>query len=133
MENTEKGEPSWLSQQLVLALHAETLHEFGGTPGLRDEGRLEGALSRPRNRHAYADPSLFELAAAYCHGIVQNHPFVDGNKRTGLLAARAFLFRNGYQLDPDESEMVRVVERVAAGEVTEEKLARWVEQNTEPR
>lgn len=133
MGNSEQEEPSWLSQQLVLALHSETLHEFGGTTGLRDEGRLEGALSRPRNRHAYTDPSFFELAAAYCHGIVRNHPFVDGNKRAGLLAARAFLFRNGYQLDPDEAEMVRVVERVSAGEVSEEKLARWVEQNTEPR
>ncbi|MFB6231645.1 MAG: type II toxin-antitoxin system death-on-curing family toxin, partial [Salinibacter sp.] len=91
------------------------------------------ALSRPQNRHAFADPSLFELAAAYGHGIVRNHPFVDGNKRTDLLAARAFLFRNGPRLDPDEAEMVRVMERVASGEVSEEELAQWIEQNTVPR
>ena len=129
----ESNEPAWLSKKLVLAMHAETLQQFGGTTGLRDEGRLESALSRPQNRYTFADPSLFELAAAYCHGIVRNHPFVDGNKRTGLLAARAFLFRNGHRLDPDEADMVRIVERVAAGEVSEEELAQWIEQNTIPR
>ena len=133
MDASESNEPAWLSKKLVLAMHAETLQQFGGTAGLRDEGRLESALSRPQNRYAFADPSRFELAAAYCHGIVRNHPFVDGNKRTGLLAARAFLFRNGHRLDPDEAEMVRVVERVASGEVSEEELAQWIEQNTVPR
>jgi len=129
----QSDEPAWCSKKLVLAMHAETLQQFGGTTGLRDEGRLESALSRPQNRYAFADPSLFELAAAYCHGIVRNHPFVDGNKRTGLLAARAFLFRNGHRLDPDETDMVRIVERVASGEVSEEELAQWIEQNTVPR
>ena len=133
MDASQDDAPAWLSKKFVLALHAETLQQFGGTTGLRDEGRLESALSRPQNRYAFADPSLFELAAAYCHGIVRNHPFVDGNKRTGLLAARAFLFRNGYRLDPDEAEMVQIVERVAAGEVSEEELAQWIEQNTDPR
>jgi death-on-curing protein len=133
MDASESNEPAWLSKKLVLAMHAETLQQFGGTTGLRDEGRLESALSRPQNRYTFADPSLFELAAAYCHGIVRNHPFVDGNKRTGLLAARAFLFRNGHRLDPDEADMVRIVERVAAGEVSEEELAQWIEQNTIPR
>jgi death-on-curing protein len=133
MDASESNEPAWLSKKLVLAMHAETLQQFGGTTGLRDEGRLESALSRPQNRYAFADPSLFELAAAYCHGIVRNHPFVDGNKRTGLLAARAFLFRNAHRLDPEKAEMVRVVERVASGEVSEEELAQWIEQNTVPR
>lgn len=122
-------EPNWLAKELVLALHAETLHRFGGTTGLRDEGRLESALDRPRNRSAYANPSVFELAAAYCHGIVRNHPFVDGNKRTGLLAVRAFLFRNEGRFEPEEADMVRVVERVATGEVSEDDLARWIEEN----
>ena len=133
MATSQSDGPAWRSEKLVLALHAETLQQFGGTTGLRDEGRLESALSRPQNRYAFADPSLFELAAAYCHGIVRNHPFVDGNKRTDLLAARVFLFRNGYQLDPDEAEMVRVVERVAAGEGGEEELAQWIEQNSDSR
>ena len=133
MDAPESNGPAWLSKKLVLAMHAETLQQFGGTASLRDEGRLESARSRPQNRYAFADPSLFELAAAYCHGIVRNHPFVDGNKRTGLLAARAFLFRNGDVFDPDEAEMVRIVERVASGEVSEEELAQWIEQNTVPR
>ena len=133
MEESQSNEPTWLQKKLVLAMHAETLHQFGGTAGLRDEGRLESALDRPRNRHAFADPSLFELAAAYGHGIVQNHPFVDGNKRTGLLAIRAFLFRNGYRLNPDEVEMVQIVERVAAGTTSEDELAHWIEQHSEPQ
>jgi len=130
MTDTPSNEPTWLTKKLVLSLHAETLHRFGGTSGLRDEGRLESALDRPRNQYAYGDPSIFELAAAYCHGVVRNHPFVDGNKRTGLLAARAFLFRNGYRLDPDEAEMVRVVEQVASGDVSEPELAEWIDQNS---
>lgn len=133
MADPQGEEPTWLTKKLVLALHAETLDRFGGTAGLRDEGRLESALDRPRNRYAFADPSIFELAAAYCHGIIRNHPFVDGNKRTGLLATRAFLFQNGYHLDPDEAETVQVAERVAAGEVSEGKLARWIEQNAHRR
>ena len=133
MDASQDDAPAWLSKKFVLALHAETLQQFGGSAGLRDEGRLESALSRPQNRYAFADPSLFKLAAAYCHGIVRNHPFVDGNKRTGLLTARVFLFRNGYQLDPDEAEMVQIVERVAAGEVGEEELAQWIEQNSDSR
>ena len=133
MDAPESNGPAWLSKKLVLAMHAETLQQFGGTTGLRNEGRLESALSRPQNRYTFSDPSLFELAAAYCHGIVRNHPFVDGNKRTGLLAARAFLFRNGDVFDPNEAEMVRVVERVASGETSEEEPAQWVQQNTVPR
>ena len=133
MSTPQRDEPAWCSKKMVLSMHAETLQQFGGTKGLRDEGRLESALSRPKNRFAFTSPSLFELAAAYFHGIVRNHPFVDGNKRTGLLAARAFLSKNGDRLDPDEDEMVRVVERVASGEVSEEELAQWIKQNTVPR
>ena len=132
MEDAQNNEPAWLSKKFVLAMHAETLRRFGGTTGLREEGRLESALDRPRNRYAFAEPSPFELAAAHCHGIVRNHPFVDGNKRTGLLTVPAFLARNGYQFDPDEAEMVQIVEQVAAGETSEDELARWIEQNSEP-
>ena len=128
------SEPTWLSESLVRALHAESLDRFGGTAGIRDRGLLESALGRPRNRHAYGDsPSIHELAAAYCFGIVSNHSFVDGNKRAGLLAARAFLFQNGYQFAPDEAETVRVIEGVAAGEVSEGELAAWIEQYTTSR
>lgn len=130
----ETGEPTWLSEKLVLTLHAESLERFGGTTGIRDQGLLESALGRPRNRYAYGEtPSVFELAAAYCYGIVRNHPFVDGNKRAGLLAARAFLLRNGYHFMPEEAETVEVVEGVAAGKVSEAELAQWLEAYSESR
>jgi death-on-curing protein len=131
MTDTLDREPTWLPKKLVLALHAETLHRFGGSSGVRDEGRLESALDRPRNQYAYGEPSVFDLAAAYAYGIVRNHPFVDGNKRTGLLAARAFLFQHGYRLDPEEPETVRVMRQIAAGERSETALAEWLEKNAD--
>jgi death-on-curing protein len=128
------SEPTWLSESLIRALHAESLDRFGGTSGIRDRGLLESALGRPRNRHAYGeDVSIHELAAAYCFGIVRNHPFVDGNKRAGLLAVRAFLFQNDCRFVPDEAETVQVIEGLAASEVSEAELTAWIEQNTAPR
>ena len=121
----------WLSRRLVETLHAETLSRFGGTAGLREEGLLESALAAPKHLARYGDPSVWELAAAYCEGILQNHPFADGNKRTGLLAARTFLFKNGYRLEPEEAETVAIIRQVAAGELGEE-LAEWLEANSEP-
>ena len=127
-------EPTWLTEKLVLVLHAESLSRFGGTPGIRDQGLLGSALHRPRNQFAYAEESsIFDLAAAYCFGIVRNHPFVDGNKRAGLLAARAFLYRNGYHFEPDEAETVQMIEGLAAGSISEEELTAWIEENTTPR
>ena len=107
---------------------------FGGSPGVRDVGLLQSALDRPRNLYAYGDdPSLFEMAAAYCAGIVKNHPFVDGNKRSGLLAARAFLFMNGYLLEADEADEVITIVGLAAGEVEEAALAAWIEANSDAK
>ena len=122
----------WLSRRLVETLHAESLSRFGGTPGLRDEGLVESALAGPKHLARYEDPSAFELAATYCEGLLQNHPFADGNKRAGLLAPRAFLFKNGYRLDPEEPETVAMIRQVAAGELGREELAEWLEVNSEP-
>jgi death-on-curing protein len=122
----------WLSRRLIETLHAETLSRFGGTAGLREEGLLESAFAAPKHLSRYGDPSVWELAAAYCEGLLQNHPFADGNKRTGLLAARAFLFKNGYRLEPEEVETVAVIRRVAAGEIGREELAEWLEASSEP-
>ena len=123
-------EPKWLTVEMVRALHAEGVASFGGSAELRDGGLLESGLERARNLHAYGDdPSLFDLAAAYCTGIVRDHPFVDGNKRTGLLAAVAFLDRNGYRLAPDEAEIVIVIIGLAAGEADDTVLARWLADN----
>ena len=128
------ADPRWLSKKLVQVLHAESLSRFGGAPGVRDEGLLESALDRPRNLLSYGDdPSLFDLAAAYTEGLLKNHPFVDGNKRAGLLAARAFLFQNGFRLDPPEAETVHVIEGVAAGEIKAEELSNWLKANSTTR
>jgi death-on-curing protein len=75
---------------------------------------------------------VWELAAAYCEGLLQNHPFADGNKRAGLLATRAFLLKNGYRLEPEEAETVAVIRQVAAGEIGREELAEWLEANGVP-
>ncbi len=127
-------EPKWLTQDMVHALHAEAIAAFGGSPGLRDAGLLESALDRPRNLFAYGDdPSIFDLAAAYCAGIVKNHPFIDGNKRTGLLSVRAFLFRNRVLFEPEERDEVTIMVALAAGEIDEAALATWFAEYSDRR
>ncbi len=124
------GEPKWLTLAMVLAIHDESLATFGGAAGVRDPALLESALARPVNRYHYEpDASLAQLAAAYAYGIVRNHPFVDGNKRTGLLSVQAFLFLNGVRFDPEQVEEVKVFLALAAGEMSEEELARWIAAN----
>jgi death-on-curing protein len=128
--NPGSEEWEWLSRKLVETLHAETLSRFGGADGLREEGLLESALAAPKHLARYGDPSVWELAAAYCEGLLPNHPFADGNKRAGLLAARAFLFTNGYRLEPEEAETVAVIRKVAAGDLSRGELTEWVEANS---
>ena len=129
-------EPVWLTATQVRMLHAESLALFGGASGIRDEGLLESALGRPRHLWAYGDEvTVFDLAAAYAFGIAKNHAFVDGNKRTAVLALRAFLFRNGYGFEPDPVELVTVMEGVASGRADEAPvlLAKWARENATPR
>lgn len=124
----------WLTDLQVKILHAETIHLFGGSQGIRDEGLLQSALARPKNLHAHDDEAtLFDLAAAYGFGVAKNHAFVDGNKRVALLAIRAFLFRNEFRFNPEEVESVTMIEGVAAGDVTESLLADWIHANSVPR
>ena len=124
-------EPKWLTVDMVRALHAEGVARFGGTAEVRDEGLLESAVERARNLHAYGDdPSHFDLATAVCVGIVKNHPFVDGNKRAGALAAAVFLDLNGYDFRPPEVEVVTMIMGLAAGEIDEDTLARWISENS---
>jgi len=125
-------EPDWLVEDVVLALHAELIAEHGGLGGVRDPGLLDSALARPRNMVAYDEPSLFELAAAYAFAILRNHPFVDGNKRTALMAVYVFLRLNGYRLIAPEVEAVAVLRDLAAGDLDEATLARWIEVNAAP-
>jgi len=115
----------WIAPEVVYAIHDRQLSEHSGGQGLRDPGALESALARPMNLAAYGEPDAAALAAAYAFGIVRNHAFVDGNKRTGWVVARLFLADNGRRLRFDKAEAVRLVESLAAGAVTEEALAAW--------
>lgn len=124
----------WLERKMVDLFHRESLALFGGGDGLRDEGLLLSALARPQNLHLY-EPSadIFQLVASYCHGIVKNHPFVDGNKRTGTLAAVAFLALNDVQMEFDEPEIVVMVIGLASGEIKESEFAEWLRRTATQR
>ncbi len=125
-------EPVWLPEQLVLSIHAEQIARFGGSDGIRDEGLLASALDRPRNRWAYEQPTLAEMAAAYAFGLARNHPFIDGNKRIALAAADVFLQLNGFELVCSEPDAVATFLALAAGELEEIELADWFERNLAP-
>lgn len=122
-------EPRWLSKALILAVHDRLLADYGGSSGVRDEGLLESALGKPQNLFAYGKPSVFQLAASYAFGIVKNHPFIDGNKRTGFVAAGAFLDSNGYELTAGEADATLKTLGLAAGEVSESDYAAWLEES----
>jgi death-on-curing protein len=124
------SEPEWLELDIVLDFHAEQLALFGGPDGIRDLGLLQSALARPVNKFAYGETSLAALAAAYGFGIAQNHPFIDGNKRTALTSVIVFLGLNGLWLDAPQEEMTAVILSLAAGEITEDVLARWIADHT---
>src|SRR5450756_3207565 len=95
-------EPVWVFREVVFMLHEQSLAQFGGLAGGRDEGLLDSALGKPLNLFAYGKPSLFDLAASYGYGIVKNHPFIDGNKRTGFIVAVTFLELNGLRFAASE-------------------------------
>jgi death on curing protein len=117
----------WLTESIVMGLHRRSIQRFGGADGTRDAGLLQSALARPENIHAYEpDADIFALAAAYCAGIVKNHPFVDGNKRTGTLAAITFLGMNGVLPEFNEAEIVAMIYGLAAGDISEAQLADWI-------
>ena len=127
-------EPEWLEIGIVLDFHAEQLALFGGAEGIRDLGLLESAVARPINKFTYGEFDLANLAAACGFGIARNHPFVDGNKRTSLLALYTFLGVNGVDFVVPEAEAAAMILSLAAGEVSEESLTRWIRDNwpTEP-
>lgn len=106
---------------------------FGGGNGLRDEGLLESALARPRNLQAYTGATVPEMAASLTFGIVMNHPFIDGNKRTGFLAGFVLLCLNGWDMQVAEQEVVVMILSLAAGEIDEEQLAEWFTRNSVAR
>jgi death-on-curing protein len=118
------------SSQFIEALHAEQLRLHGGAAGTRDQGLLESALYRPQQKETYGNPDLCELAAAYLFGIVKNHPFIDGNKRTGFAAADLFLYFNGLSVEAEQEEIIQFVLMVAAGEIDEAGAAAFFRDHT---
>lgn len=124
------SEPVWLLESAVLIAHEITLSVHGGGAGIRDQGLLESALARPRNLFEYGEPGIFELATAYLAGIVQNHPFVDGNKRTGFLAGAAFLGINGLRFVANETDATQMILALASGRLSEQQLAEWLDKNS---
>ena len=120
------SEPVWVPLQAVLIIHDRQIARHGGASGMRDIQLLEAAMERPRNKAAYGEPRLEEIAAAYAFGIAKAHAFVDGNKRTTFVTSATFLRLNGFGLRPDPLDGVRSMEDLASGVMSEETFAVWL-------
>lgn len=124
------NEPVWIEERDALALHDRLIGLDGGAAGVRDSGLLKSALVRPQQLHVYGDkPSIIDMAAAYTTGIVRNHPFVDGNKRTGFVVGVLFLEMNGYRFIATEEAAAQAVLSLAAGTLDETAFAMWMRAN----
>ena len=126
------SEPVWLETAAVTRAHLDHLAEHGGGLGLRDDGLLDSALARAKNLHAYGETDLVKLATAYASGVVRNHPFIDGNKRTGFLAAYVFLLVNGREIVATEADVVVTMLALAAGEMTDAAFESWLRASVAP-
>ncbi len=124
------NEPNWLGHEVLIAIQGELLNRFGGLTGIRDEGLLDSAINKPKNLFTYGKPTIFELAASYATGLVKNHPFLDGNKRIGFMAAYVFLGANGWSLEATEEEAVLETLALAASESTEADYTAWLAKNS---
>ena len=122
-------QPHWLTREECLALHEFMLSEYGGITGVRDEHLLDSALARPQQLFAYGKPNMADMAAAYAAGIVKNHPFLDGNKRTGFMLGAGFLERNGFEFRATEAEAALRTLALAAGKMSEKAYAAWLKAN----
>ena len=122
-------EPVWLELSIVIDVHSEQLALFGGPEGVRDIAMLESALARPMNKFAYGETDLAALAASYAFGIARNHPFVDGNKRAAFASIIVFLGLNGIDFDVPPAQATAMILSLAAGEVAEDGLTRWIRDN----
>ena len=119
--------PAWIDKRALLLLHQESLAQFGGAAGLRDEGLLDSALARPVSKYSYDGcKDLSVLAAAYAFGLARNHPFVDGNKRAAFLAVGVFLAINGHRLTAKPAEAIEAILSLAAGSLEVARFAEWI-------
>jgi death on curing protein len=119
-------EPRWIPESAVMAIHEAQIAEHGGLNGTRDRGVIQSAIARPANIWHYESQDIAVLAAAYAYGLSKNHGFIDGNKRVAFVVAKTFLILNGYDLDADDAEIVRVMLAVADGTIAETALAEWI-------
>ena len=126
----KQAEPVWILERTVFAAHDLLLAAHGGAAGLRDAGLLESGLARPHQHYAYGSPDLLELAGLYTAGLVRNHPFVDGNKRTGFAIGVAFLELNGFAFQATEEDATRAVLDLAAGKIDEGTYTDWLRANS---
>ncbi|MGY0571818.1 type II toxin-antitoxin system death-on-curing family toxin [Bradyrhizobium sp. RDM12] len=126
---SEPQEPLRVTYGQAVAIHSRQLRRFGGAPGLRDEGMLRAALERPINKWRSEQAPLDEIAAAYAFGLAKNHAFVDGNRRIAFMAMMVFLHKNGVAFSPDPAEATTIILSLAAGEVSEQSLVRWIRDN----
>ena len=125
------SEPAWISAKLARAIHDDQIAQHGGSLGIRDENLFLASLDRPKNLLIYgASPTLFDLAAAYGYGITKNHPFIDGNKRTGFIFMALFLELNGYSFDAPEMEVVLMMERLATDLEDQESISIWLQEKS---
>jgi death on curing protein len=127
------SEPLWIDEQDVLVLHDRLLALDGGSAGVRSVALLQSALARPQQLYAYGEaPDMIDMAAVYMAGIVRNHPFVDGNKRTGFVVGVLFLELNRYRFTANEEDATQAVLELAAGTLDEGAFRRWMRANARP-
>ncbi|MFC3691335.1 type II toxin-antitoxin system death-on-curing family toxin [Chenggangzhangella methanolivorans] len=125
-------EPLWLALRSITILHDDVIEEHGGLPGVRDQGALESAVARPRNKWNYGEDDVMRLAAAYGYGLARNHAFSDGNKRIAYVAAELFLALNGFRLVASDDDKIATFLALAAGELSEDALAGWLRSRAQP-
>lgn len=123
------SEPLWISESVILAIQLSMLSRFGGLEGVRDPGMLDSALNRPSQQYGYGETDLCVLAATYAGGIIRNHPFLDGNKRAGFMAAYVFLGANGQNFQAPELEVAERTLALAAGAIGEPEYALWLRES----
>lgn len=130
---SDPQEPLWITYEQAVAIHGRQLRRFGGAPGLRDESMLRSALERPINKWRYEKAQMVELAAAYAFGLVKNPAFIDGNKRIVFVTMMAFLHKNGVAFSPNSAEAAVIILSLAAGDVSEQGLIRWIRDNLDSK
>ena len=123
-------EPTWVGERIVLAIHEDQLAQHGGSLGIRDKNLLGASLARPKHLFTYGDPSIFDLAAAYGYGLANNHPFIDGNKRTAFMVMYTFLGLNDYWLEVEEMEVVVKMEGLTMNRENQESIALWLKKHS---